>query len=251
MREDPTPQEEAGRVAFGVRLKSILIELGMSQATLAEKSGISTTEISRIISGDRNPTLVTLDAIGPVIGVDTPRMVTGTDAEHRIAEASALVRRADYEAATKKIVEYEQRTSDLEARLRERNDELGREVRRRAEAEDQREALANELRQLHWEREREKDDLGNSRRRTTELEGDLRRYRRGLARAVAEVAHLKQKLAELAEEVRKSGSSSKLAMLLAGVAAATGVVTMTTFLRANDDDDESLDDDDDNTEPPN
>ena len=55
---------------FGDYLKEIRKEKGLSQRQLAELSGISNTEISRLESGNRvNPSPKTLKAIAPNLGV--------------------------------------------------------------------------------------------------------------------------------------------------------------------------------------
>ena len=55
--------------ALGQRIKSIRLEKNMSQTLLASKCGIEKANLSRIESGQANPTVLTLSKIGASLEV--------------------------------------------------------------------------------------------------------------------------------------------------------------------------------------
>lgn len=55
--------------AFGLRLKELRAERGMTQEELAERSGLFRTYMSRIESGLGNPTLTNLYLLADALGV--------------------------------------------------------------------------------------------------------------------------------------------------------------------------------------
>jgi transcriptional regulator with XRE-family HTH domain len=60
---------------FGYRLKEILSTLGMSQADLAYKTGLTAAAVSQIINGKREPSLSSIVAILQVIPVKFERLI--------------------------------------------------------------------------------------------------------------------------------------------------------------------------------
>ncbi len=57
---------------------------GWTQEQLAEAAGLSRDAISRIERGDREPKLVTLEAIAAAVGVDVARLMAGGKKPSRI-----------------------------------------------------------------------------------------------------------------------------------------------------------------------
>lgn len=215
---------EAQPVRIGKRLEQRLAELGHNAAWLADKVGVPRSTISRIISGDRNPTAETLQEIAPVLGLSLAQLVVDTDAAGRVKEAQELVSRRDFEEAIRQVLKYEQQSNDLSARIRDLESELAQEVSRRHRATKEAEQCRTELEQaVH--------DVGRSRREALHNERDARRYREALEKAVADVARLNTQLTELGAAVDVGRRNGRVAAILAGVAA---VVSIANYLRSED-----------------
>lgn len=210
---------------FSERLQELLRGRGLegSQAWLSERSGVDRSLISRIITGDRSPTAETLQALAPALGLDVVALVAGTDAASRLSAVADHVRRSDFEEAVGKVIEYEEKNRDLEARRRSLDDQLMREKQARRAAE---EAL-NVARAAGEKAEQELVEL----RDRHEVQSDeLRRHREALQRAISEFSTLKSRVAELERELGETKKSSRVSALLAGVAAVTSVATLAHFL---------------------
>ena len=54
---------------YGIRIKEIREQVGMTQAELSEKSGLSQEHISRIENGKFTPNVKTADRIASALGV--------------------------------------------------------------------------------------------------------------------------------------------------------------------------------------
>lgn len=204
---------------FGHRVQQLLDELGQPQAWLAEKSGLSTSVLSRLIRSDRPPTVEHVAAIAPVLGSSVDLLVAGTDAQARIAAASQYVPREHFEAAHRQLVEFEQQKNDLETRLRRAEEELQQERARSIKVQRE---LTEQLGWAHQEVSRAKSDLAEGREQ-------LRHYGTALHQAASDVSVLKAKLTQVQAALSEGTGASRLAAAFAGVAA-IGAVTAATYL---------------------
>ncbi len=205
-------------IPFGQRLSELLETQGehASQAWLATRTGLDRSLISRVIRGERPPTAETLQCLATALGVDVAALVAGTDAETRLEEAADHVRRADYEAAVGKLIEYEGRVREVENRLRATEEALVSERETRKQAERAAAAAQQELEQAVAH-------VTALRAQSEAQARELVRYQHALARAVAQFDALKARIDE-------TKNSSKAASVLAGIAAVTGVATIAHFL---------------------
>src|SRR5690349_6176045 len=120
-----------------------------------------------------------------------------------------------YDAVVGTLAEYEARINDVEARLL--LSEQGR-------LKDQ-----GELGKLHQALSRAEHDCERAKDDNRLLHASNREYRADLTRAVTEIANLQAKLKILGEELGSTKHSSRVAAILAGVAAFTGVVTLASL----------------------
>lgn len=60
---------------FSARLKAIRKALGLSQARLAELSGVSQAYISELEAGCKQPTLTILDKLASALGVSVTELI--------------------------------------------------------------------------------------------------------------------------------------------------------------------------------
>lgn len=67
--------------SFGVRLKNLRRQNGLSQEKLAEISGLHRTYISSLERGSRNPTLTTLNTIAKSLNIKIDLLVSGISDE--------------------------------------------------------------------------------------------------------------------------------------------------------------------------
>jgi len=211
-----------GPIPFRVRLAELLGQLQprRTQAWLADESGLSRSVVSRLLSGDRNPTLEHADCLAPVLGVDLAGLLRGTDAEARLQEARQWVRRKDLEQAIASLATYEGKLNDLEARVRDAVTARDVARTRETEARQANESLKRELRV--------------ERRRLRRAQREADRNRKLYAEAAAEISRLAGQIEELSGEVQVSGRSSRVGAALAAVAAAASMYTAAR-LAANDD----------------
>lgn len=212
---------------FGQRLHGLMEQHGLSQAKLADRAGVERSTISRLIKEQRTPTMDTLQCLAPVFGLDVHALVKGTDAEGRLTDTVQMVRRQDYDAAVQKMIEAENRATDLERKLHSVEDGItqGQEARTKAHVE---------LCAMQFKLETAERDVVLERQRAAELAQELKRYRDALQHAVADVSSLRGQLEEVARDMKDTAKSNRTTAILAGVAALAGVVTVATYL-ANDD----------------
>jgi transcriptional regulator with XRE-family HTH domain len=217
----------ASRIPFGERLHTLLESRtpALTQAWVADRAGLDRSLLSRIIQGKRSPTPEVLQCLGPVLGVEIEELVQGTDAEDRLSDAKSSVQQENYEAAVRQIIEYEGRSRDLENRLHFAGEALKAEVKRRELAE-------GHAKDAHCLKEQLQRELSEARAMILRQEQDLKCYRQGLAKAVAEVGALRSKLQELGAELASTSKSIRTATILSGVAAFAGAVTVAHFLGA-------------------
>lgn len=201
---------------IGERLQFQLTQLGKNASWLATKVGVARSTITRVLNGDRHPTPETLQEIAEVLGVALPQLVAGTDAADRVAEAQNLVSRADYQSAVRQVIAFEQKASDLSIRLIEAREDAARAAELCRAERNKREDAERSARSLEAERDRAVRDA--------ELHAqDAQRYRDALEKAVSDVALLQTQLRELGSAVEGNKVTSRVAAILAGVAAAVSV----------------------------
>ena len=75
----PQTPRRASAVLFGVELKAIRAASGISQAALADGSGLSTDYISKMERGLRQPALETMLRLGEVLGVSAASMMAAVE----------------------------------------------------------------------------------------------------------------------------------------------------------------------------
>lgn len=201
-------------IPFGRKLQERLDEFQppRSQTWLAEEAGISTSFLSRLIRGDRNPTPAVIESLAPVLGIEPMHLVSGTDAEGRYLQSGELVKKEIYEAAARQLAANQVLIADLQERVKDLP---------LAHAQ-----LGQTLRDLDLLR-RDADDLRSDNK---QLRQDLQKYRSALEQAVAEYSALQGQLKTLADELAGTKKSSRASAILAAVGAFTGAVTMTHFL---------------------
>lgn len=226
MRAVTDDHQNAATVPIRERIQGRLDELGQNAAWLAEKVGVSRSTITRILKGERNPTPETLHEIAPVLGVEVAQFVAGTDAAARVREAQDIVSRRDYEAAVRQVVEFERKAHDLAARIRELTGHCEQEQGRARRLNGQLEESDRRCSLLEAERDR-------ARRDALHHEQDARRYREGLEKAVADVVALRAQVREMGAAVESGRATSRVAAILAGVAAA---VSVASYLGGDSDD---------------
>jgi transcriptional regulator with XRE-family HTH domain len=62
--------------AFGLRVKQLRAEIGMSQEDLADATGVFRTYMSRIETGQANPTLTVIHALSLALGRSANELLT-------------------------------------------------------------------------------------------------------------------------------------------------------------------------------
>lgn len=60
------------------KIKTLCNQYGTTQKELAERVGLSTTSLSRIITGDQTPSLETLEKIAVALGCDVSELFEST-----------------------------------------------------------------------------------------------------------------------------------------------------------------------------
>lgn len=212
---------------FGAHLAHLLEIKELSQAFLSERSGVDRSLISRIIRGDRKPSGESLRYIAVALEMEVTELVRGTDAENRLDEINHSVREDDYREAVQKLIDYEGQNRELATKLHFLEEQAKREEMRREDAE--RAAC-----EAHVEKERAQRDLADARQQIQHQEQENRRYREALARAVAHVKAIDEKVRELNDELGSAKKTSRLTAILSGVAALSGVFTLAHLLGDSD-----------------
>ena len=70
------------QIAFGENVRAARSKVGLSQAELAERTGIAREDISRIENGQSNPTLRTMSRLASVLDGDVARMLQASQRPH-------------------------------------------------------------------------------------------------------------------------------------------------------------------------
>lgn len=68
---------------FARRLRDTRLESGLSQSELADRAGVSHSEIYRLEAGTREPRLGTVVELARGLGIDTSELVAGLDPRRR------------------------------------------------------------------------------------------------------------------------------------------------------------------------
>ncbi|MDQ4082903.1 MAG: XRE family transcriptional regulator [Actinomycetota bacterium] len=74
-RNDPTVEDQAASERFGVRVRGLRRERGLTLEGLAERSGVSRAMISKLERGEKNPTLVVVAKVAEGLGVTLSQLV--------------------------------------------------------------------------------------------------------------------------------------------------------------------------------
>jgi transcriptional regulator with XRE-family HTH domain len=85
---------------FGERVRTIRIELGLSQETMAALAQMHVTNYGKIERGTANPSLVTILRIASVLGSDVAALTEGIIADHlpegfTVVTANEFIRERD------------------------------------------------------------------------------------------------------------------------------------------------------------
>lgn len=75
------PLSPAARI-FGERIRSVRLELGLSQEAVAELAQMHVTNFGKIERGTANPSFLTVLRIASVLGQDLAALTDGITAEH-------------------------------------------------------------------------------------------------------------------------------------------------------------------------
>jgi transcriptional regulator with XRE-family HTH domain len=67
------------RQLFGLRIRQLRAEAGLTQDELAERAGIFRTYMSRVETGEANPTLTIVHALAGALGVEVQRLFDPVD----------------------------------------------------------------------------------------------------------------------------------------------------------------------------
>lgn len=80
---------EQGEVltAFGIRLRSLRLERGLSQERLGELAGLDRTYVSQAEAGRRNVTLMTIHKFAKALGVRPDELLQGEELRPDVANA--------------------------------------------------------------------------------------------------------------------------------------------------------------------
>src|SRR5215218_7755376 len=73
-RNDPTVEDQAPSERFGIHVRGLRRERGLTLEGLAERSGVSRAMISKLERGEKNPTLVVATKVAEGLGVTLSRL---------------------------------------------------------------------------------------------------------------------------------------------------------------------------------
>lgn len=90
----PVPLSPAALI-FGQRVRSVRVELGLSQENVADLAQMHVTNYGKIERGVANPSLVTILRIASVPGVDVGTLTTDLTGEH-LPEVYSVLPASDY-----------------------------------------------------------------------------------------------------------------------------------------------------------
>ena len=74
-RNDPTVEDQAPSERFGIHVRGLRRERGLTLEGLAERSGVSRAMISKLERGEKNPTLVVAAKVAEGLGVTLSQLV--------------------------------------------------------------------------------------------------------------------------------------------------------------------------------
>jgi len=75
IRNDPTVEDQAPSERFGIHVRGLRRERGLTLEGLAERSGVSRAMISKLERGEKNPTLVVATKVAEGLGVTLSQLV--------------------------------------------------------------------------------------------------------------------------------------------------------------------------------
>src|SRR5215217_6365092 len=75
IRNDPTVEDQAPSERFGIHVRGLRRERGLTLEGLAERSGVSRAMISKLERGEKNPTLVVAAKVAEGLGVTLSQLV--------------------------------------------------------------------------------------------------------------------------------------------------------------------------------
>lgn len=97
---------------FGERLRALMLECGLSQSSLARKSGVERSVICRIIAGKANPRPEQIGWMAKVLGVDAAELLLETDVSPEFQQVIVRLR-----VATDRIAQLERERDEALAQL--------------------------------------------------------------------------------------------------------------------------------------
>lgn len=150
-------------------------------------------------------------------------LVEGTDAANSIEEAARTVRQADYDAVVRKYNEEEGRRQDAERVAAGFKQELSREREANRRLRTDNDELLKKVRQAQDRLTTLSDQFSVSVQQLEALRQELLEKADDLRRVGVENATLRAQIEELAESVRTGKQTSKVAAIMASVAAVAGV----------------------------
>lgn len=224
--------------AIGERLTALMAAKGLTQTTLATKSGIDRSDINRIVRGHRPPRLSELPLLAAVLGTEMDELLRGVDLNSELGKELAKVqegtmRLLDAEAARDDAL---RQAEQLRAGMQAAGAMIDRE--RQAFA-DERLKLAGE-----WERERRalasacSDRVSTVERERAALDAQLATAKHDMFRRDMRIAELESTVESLREEVaglRKGLADENSAKVLTGVISGlAGMVSGAVLAKLNE-----------------
>lgn len=212
----------ADTVPFGQRLSELLTARkpdGGGQAWLAKRAGIEASTVSRWLRNERLPSLDTLEVVAPVLELSVEELVDGTNVSERSRSGPEFVPIAQYQQAVATLLDFERKSNEAEARLRDAQVSLAEERAARKEVRSELQELQDRL---------ERETSANS-----SLQAEVERYRKALEKAVADIWTLNAHLADIEHVAKASAKSGRTTAVLAAIAAITGTATVAHYIGKN------------------
>jgi transcriptional regulator with XRE-family HTH domain len=139
------------RETMGERVKELLRARGWKQATLAELARVTTSYLSRLLSGKRRWTPPYVEAIARAFEIPPASLVEGTEAANLLGSLRAAPTAEEASSRPRELADAEARLREVEAEaaaLRARNAELTQEVARLGADIERLEGVQQRLRAL-------------------------------------------------------------------------------------------------------
>jgi len=126
---------------------------------------------------------------------------------------------AQYQQAVATLLDFERKSNEAEARLRDAQVSLAEERAARKEVRSELQELQDRL---------ERETSANS-----SLQAEVERYRKALEKAVADIWTLNAHLADIEHVAKASAKSGRTTAVLAAIAAITGTATVAHYIGKN------------------